>query len=170
MSGFAAAWLALREPYDHAARSAALADRFAAAVGKAPHLLDLGCGTGSNLRYLAARIGGAQHWLCVDHDRALLDAADTALHHWADRQGWASCDEGEDLMIDRPGATIRVTLARGDLARCGLPGRDGVDGPSAAALLDLTSAAWLDAFAAVPRRAAAHRAELRWPAPVRARG
>ena len=59
MSGFAAAWLALREPYDHAARSAALADRFAAAVGKAPHLLDLGCGTGSNLRYLAARSTGS---------------------------------------------------------------------------------------------------------------
>ena len=147
MSGFAAAWLALREPYDHAARSAALADRFAAAVGKAPHLLDLGCGTGSNLRYLAPRIGGAQRWLCVDHDRALLDAAGTALHHWADRQGWASCDEGEDLVIDRPGTTIRVTLALGDLARCGLPGRDGVAGVSAAALLDLTSAAWLDALA-----------------------
>ena len=51
-------------------------------------------------------------------------------------------------MIDRPGTTIRVTLALGDLARCGLPGRDGVAGVSAAALLDLTSAAWLDAFAA----------------------
>ena len=58
VSGFAAAWLALREPYDHAARSAALAERFAAAVGNAPHLIDLGCGTGSNLRYLAPRIAG----------------------------------------------------------------------------------------------------------------
>ena len=147
MSGFAAAWLALREPYDHAARSAALADRFAAAVGNAPHLLDLACGTGSNLRYLAPRVAGATRWLCVDHDRALLDAAGTALQAWADRQGWPSRAEPDGLAVVRPGGDIRVRLVPGELARDRLPGSSGIAGVSAAALLDLTSAAWLDAFA-----------------------
>ena len=52
------------------------------------------------------------------------------------------------LAIARPGGAILVGLRAGELARDRLPGRDGVAGVSAAALLDLTSAAWLDAFAA----------------------
>ncbi len=148
MSGFAAAWLALREPYDHAARSAALADRFATAVGATPHLLDLGCGAGSNLRYLAPRWPGPTRWLCVDHDRALLDAAGTALGDWAKRQGWSSCAVTDRIAVARAGGAIQIRLVLDDLARARPSGADGVDGMSAAALLDLTSAAWLDAFAA----------------------
>ena len=47
MSHFEQAWLRLREPYDHAARSSGLADRFAEALGPAPRLVDLGAGAGS---------------------------------------------------------------------------------------------------------------------------
>jgi SAM-dependent methyltransferase len=148
VSRFAAAWLALREPYDHAARSAALAERFAAAVGDAPHLLDLGCGAGSNLRYLAPRIPGAQRWLCVDHDRALLDTARVAMRDWAKGQGWPNRIAPDGLAVARPGGEIRVGFVLGELARDRLPWSHQVAGVSAAALLDLTSAAWLDAFAA----------------------
>ena len=148
MRGFDATWLALREPCDHAARSAALAARFAAAVGKAPCLVDLGCGTGSNLRYLAPRIPGAQRWLCVDHDPALLDAARTALQAWGDGQGWPSRAAGDALTLARSGGEIVVRFAARDLARDGLPDMAGISGLSASALLDLTSAAWLDRFAA----------------------
>jgi hypothetical protein len=70
------------------------------------------------------------------------------LRDWADRRGWSSGDGSDGLVIDRPGSAIVVRLAAGELARDGLPGSDGVAGVSAAALLDLTSAAWLDAFAA----------------------
>jgi hypothetical protein len=35
--------------------------------------MDLACGTGANLRYLAPRVGGDQHWLLVDQDVALLE-------------------------------------------------------------------------------------------------
>jgi hypothetical protein len=147
VSRFAATWLALREPYDHAARSAALADRFAAAVGTAPQLLDLGCGTGSNVRYLAPRIPGAQRWRCLDHDGSLLKAARTALQDWGDRQGWPSQDREGDLVLARPDGEILVRFALADLARNGLADDNGTAGLTASALLDLTSAAWLERLA-----------------------
>jgi SAM-dependent methyltransferase len=147
VSGFDTAWLTLREPYDHAARSVELADRFAAAVGKTPHVLDLGCGTGSNLRYLAPRIPGAQRWRCVDRDPALLEAARTAVQDWGDGRGWPIRTAGDGLTLVRPGGEILVRLVLGDVA-CDLPGDDRITGLSASALLDLTSAAWLDQLAA----------------------
>jgi SAM-dependent methyltransferase len=147
LSSFAPDWLALREPYDRAARSAALADRFAAAVGATPHLIDLGCGTGANLRYLAPRIAGAQRWRCIDHDAALLESARAALQDWGDHEGWPGRSGGNDLAIARPGGAIAVSFALGDLARDGLPDDGDATGLSASALLDLTSADWLHALA-----------------------
>jgi SAM-dependent methyltransferase len=139
-------WLALREPHDQAARSGALADRFVAVLGAAPRLIDLGCGTGSNLRYLAPRIRGPQRWQCVDHDPALLDGARAALQDWADRQGWLRSSDGQDLILGRPGGDIEVEFRQLDLARGGLPERAGA-GLTGSALLDLTSAAWLEELA-----------------------
>jgi len=123
VSGFDAAWLALREPADHTARSRSLATRFAAAQGPAPYVVDLGAGSGSNLRYLAPLLPPAQRWLLVDHDPVLLAAA-----------------------VARPGTAGHVACRTLDLARelPAVPGRTGV---TASALLDLTSAAWLDELA-----------------------
>jgi SAM-dependent methyltransferase len=147
VSGFAATWLGLREPYDHAARSAALAGRFAAAVGRAPQLLDLGCGTGSNLRYLAPRIPGAQRWWCLDHDASALERARTALRDWSDGQGWPSRDRAGDLVLGRQGGEIAVGFRLADLAKNGQPDDHRIAGFTASALLDLTSAAWLEYLA-----------------------
>src|SRR5205823_8414491 len=71
---FSADWLALREPADHAARSAPLARALAEVIRPKADLrvLDLGAGTGSNLQYLAARLPTPQRWLAVDRDAALL--------------------------------------------------------------------------------------------------
>lgn len=148
MSAFEAAWLALREPYDHLARSVGLADRFAAAVAANPYLIDLGCGAGSNLRYLAPRIAGPQRWLCVDHDPSLLNAARAALRTWAYGMGWPNSDAGDDLVLARSDGEIVIAFACDDLAAGGLPEGSRFDGLTASALLDLTSAAWLEAFAA----------------------
>jgi SAM-dependent methyltransferase len=147
VSGFEASWLALREPYDHLARSAGFADRFTAAVGASPYLIDLGCGTGSNLRYLVPRIAGPQRWLCVDHNPRLLNAARVTLRTWADGRGWPCSDASQDLVLARPDGEIAIVFACDDLARGGLPEGDGFGALTASALLDLTSAAWLEAFA-----------------------
>jgi hypothetical protein len=146
VSAFPVDWLTAREPHDHAARSAGLADRFAAALGPPPCLLDLGCGTGSNLRYLAPRIAGPHGWRCVDNDPTLLRAAPSTLRRWAGARGWAPRD-GEDLVLDRPTGEIVVTFALDDLAHAGLPDGPGVAGVTGSALLDLASAAWLESLA-----------------------
>lgn len=82
---FSDQWLTLREPADHLARDAQLthaADRWLArrAHSLRPFetrraIVDLGCGSGSNLRYLAPRLQGAQRWRLVDHDAELLASA-----------------------------------------------------------------------------------------------
>src|SRR4051812_3168779 len=72
-----ASWLALREPADVAARSAALADAVAARLGgvRPLRIVDLGTGTGSNVRYFAPRLPDGQEWLIVDRDPGLLAEA-----------------------------------------------------------------------------------------------
>lgn len=77
-SRFEADWLALREPLDVQARSQRLvgvAADWLKATTQAPRLVDLGCGRGSNLCFLARRWPGPQHWLLVDHDPLLLSQA-----------------------------------------------------------------------------------------------
>lgn len=75
MSGdFSADWLILREPYDRAACNRHLLDHLAAWRADRGELrvIDLGAGTGANLRRTAARLGGAQRWLLAEHDPALI--------------------------------------------------------------------------------------------------
>jgi SAM-dependent methyltransferase len=124
VSRFQADWLQLREPCDHAARSASLAAEFACALGPAPRLIDLGCGTGSNTRYLAPRLPPGQRWLLVDHDATLLEQARLALR----------------------GLKIEARFQALNLAH-ELPHLQEHDGITASALLDLASAAWLDRLA-----------------------
>ncbi|MFZ4711120.1 MAG: methyltransferase domain-containing protein, partial [Zwartia sp.] len=92
MTGFSAEWLALREPADHRARDQALQNTIceqleivAHAEQRAVRLIDLGCGSGSNLRALATRLPAQQHWTLVDYDPLLLAAARAALIGWADQ-------------------------------------------------------------------------------------
>src|SRR5215471_20251345 len=104
MSGFSAEWLAQREPHDAAARatdivelcrdsardasSRAASRANGASSARAPRaIVDLGAGSGANLRWLAPRLGGEQAWCLVDHDDALLGAAERALRAWGERAG-----------------------------------------------------------------------------------
>lgn len=86
-AGFDADWLQQREPFDAVARDGAaprlaLDARLAASrhgAGEPLRVIDLACGTGANLRWLAPRLGGPQQWLVVDHDAALLRRLPTCL-------------------------------------------------------------------------------------------
>ena len=154
MSGFAADWLALREAADLARpqrRRAGGSDGAFRCAAAAVTIVDLGCGTGANLRALAMHLPAVQHWRLVDDDPMLLAAARAALTHWADR----SEERAERLVLDKSGKHIAVDFARADLAKNFV---DVLAGPAdlvtAAAFFDLVSRNWIEAFCrALARRA-----------------
>lgn len=155
MSGFDPAWLTLREPADHRARNAELAAALAArfALRDAISVIDLGCGSGSNLRALAELLPQKQSWTLVDHDPALLDAARTTLANWADS---ATADGQDCLTLSVEGRGISVRFMRYDLnADLGAVLNEAPDLVTAAAFFDLASPAFMRrlAQAVIERRA-----------------
>jgi SAM-dependent methyltransferase len=151
-SGFDPAWLDLREPVDHRSRSEDLARLLARHLGRRASIsvLDLGCGTGSNLRATAPLLGAEQDWTLVDNDPLLLEAAAERLLGWAE----GAQRNGSRLFLNKGGRRISVHLVRADLARD--PERVlelGVDLYTASALFDLVSDDFIATFAAeVARR------------------
>ncbi|TVQ35871.1 MAG: class I SAM-dependent methyltransferase [Geminicoccaceae bacterium] len=120
---FAADWLSLREPADHRARSRRVTEAAVASLAgrRAPLVVDLGCGRGSNLRYLAPHLPAGTRWRLVDRDRALLTEA---------AAGQVSV---ETVVADLRTADLAGLVAEADLV-------------TAAALLDLVDGAWLEAL------------------------
>jgi hypothetical protein len=160
VSGFSAEWLALREPFDVAARSALLVDELSQrlaprSAGTALEIVDLGAGAGSNLRYLAPRLRGAQRWRLIDHDEALLSAALATTRVWAEARGAQCTVRGATLTLRGAGLECEIACEQRDLrdlAKLQLPTGALV---TAAALLDLVSARWLELLAAQCRTALA---------------
>jgi hypothetical protein len=124
MGDFSAEWLALREPADHAARSASLTHAVVDALRPepSPRILDLATGTGSNFRYLNGACPRAQ-WLLVDRDAALLARVPKTQSVEARQVNLATLDD-RSLFAGRALVT-------------------------ASALLDLVSEAWLGQLAAL---------------------
>ncbi len=124
MSGFSADWLALREPYDRAARNrdVLLALRSAFAGASSVAVADLGCGTGATMQAIFRHLPAIQTWRLADHDDALLAAV------------------GAGVPPGLKVATVPVDLARDFESAVGESG----DLVTMSALLDLVSAAWLD--------------------------
>ncbi|MFY0990017.1 class I SAM-dependent methyltransferase [Halomonas sp. C05BenzN] len=132
---FTADWLALREALDARSRSHCLTGLAATWLAARPGqhgVVDLGCGSGSNLAFLAPRLPGPQHWRLVDHDTGLLALA---------RQRGARL---------RDGAGRRITLEGRcrDLAPVDDGLLAGADLVVASALLDLVSRRWARALVA----------------------
>jgi len=160
MTGFTADWLALREPFDLAARAACWPDwasrsdglrqRATGSASARFSVIDLASGTGANVRALAPRIGGWQHWQLLDHDPALLAEVPAAMALWARERGYrCRTDHGPDrvLCIDGPALRIDLVSRCVDLARD--PGAIVLGQAhlvTACALLDLVSAPWVDAM------------------------
>jgi SAM-dependent methyltransferase len=154
MSGFTAEWLALREAADARARApdlAALLQRRLASR-RTLRILDLGSGTGANLRATAKLLGKRQCWRLVDHDAALLAAAEARLRDWAD----AVEHDGPPLVLRQDGRRIAVSFVRADL-RDEIAHGDfrGVDLVTASALFDLVSPELIAALAGKVARAGA---------------
>jgi hypothetical protein len=144
MSGFSTEWLALREPADHRARNSGLRDQVMAAFAQRDYLsvVDLACGTGSNLRGLAPYLPSRQSWRLVDNDSDLLAAAEKALVAWADR-----LESRDPLILLKEGCRIAVSFARIDLsAALGSALDGGFDLVTAAAFFDLASPAFIETF------------------------
>lgn len=155
MSGFSPEWLALREPVDHRSRNPDLAARVARhlAAGSEPRIVDLGCGTGSNLRALAPLLGPRQSWTLVDYDARLLAAARDRLLAWADDT--TDCRVG--VIVHKNDCEIAVRFRQADLVRdLEAALGESADLVTASALFDLCSTPFIDAFAAaISRRQAA---------------
>jgi hypothetical protein len=175
MSGFDAGWLALREPFDAAARDGALAGRFIEAVvsraaqrmagsratagatdsarpsswrPEATRIVDLAAGTGANLRVLAPQMPGDQDWLLVDHDPDLISVQAGALSRWATARGWRPSVAEGGLLIDTGRAHWRVRARRLDLqASFDQLHLGSFDGVTTTAFLDLVSEPWVDRLA-----------------------
>lgn len=154
MSGFSPEWLALREAADHRARDGFLAMALAERLQSQPvvRVVDLGCGTGSNIRATYAALGSEQFWTLVDHDPRLLAAARTALAGWADH----IADGPGDLTIEKSGKTLHVTFRQADLVSdLDRALGSACDLVTASALFDLCSPEFITRFArAVAQRKA----------------
>lgn len=154
MNDFSTEWLELREPADARARNTDIANAVSAhfTLRDEVSVLDLGCGTGANLRATAPLLPSRQIWTVVDRDPALLNAARAKLSGWADRFS----AEGDALELEKSGRRIRVVFRQADLARETTSLIDeGADLVTASAFFDLTSEAYIREFAktVVARRA-----------------
>lgn len=147
MTGFSADWLDLREAADHRARDATLAQRLASLYGERESVavVDIGCGTGSNLRGLWRHLPRRQNWTLVDYDPALLAGARERLAAWAD----TAREDGETLVLGMDDAEIRVAFRQADLDR-DLESALGEtpDLVTAAAFFDLAGADFIERLAA----------------------
>lgn len=170
-ANFSADWLRLREPFDSAARDAAAKDlelhqrltswrnEARRNEGSTPwRVIDLACGTGANLRWLAPRLGGAQQWLVVDHDADLLRC-------WPERlEALAGANVGRGAGLGRPlafgGVGFETSIVRQQMdLMAGLESLPwhAADVVTASALLDLVGSAWLHRLVAA---SAAHGVAL----------
>ncbi len=125
MSGFSSDWLALREPYDLAARNTTVLDAVLAAFRGQGSIavVDLACGTGSTFRAISGRLPARQSWRLVDNDLGLLGTA---------------------ASLSRPPA-VTVAARAVDLVRDLELALDGpIDLITTSALLDLVSEDWLE--------------------------
>ncbi len=115
MSTFAAEWLALREGADTRARNRDLAQSISAwfQLRDRISVVDLGAGTGANLRAVAPLLPPKQTWLLIDKDEALFAIARLELRKWADHAEVAD----DTLKLTKGGAEIEVYFKVADLAQ-----------------------------------------------------
>lgn len=149
MTDVLAEWLALREPVDAISRSAGLTRAMTGLLiaAKPVRVLDLATGTGSNLRYLADRLQGDQHWLVVDRNPALLAELPDRTAAWGETVGYEVARNATGFVMTGKGLNCRVDMRLRDLETLDADLFAGRHLVTASALLDLVSPSWLRALA-----------------------
>ena len=142
-------WLRRREPADVRSRSANLTRVIAGllATRDPVRLLDLGTGTGSNIRYLAERLGGRQQWLAIDRRADVLDALPERIMAWATTRGYQVAMRNGVCTVRGADLDCEILTRQQDLGA--LEDRRIFEGrhlATASALLDLVSERWLRAL------------------------
>ena len=151
MTDSLAHWLQLREAADWAARSVDLTQAVAAAlpVDGAVHVLDLGTGTGANVRYLIDHLPRRQRWLVVDRSPDLLALVTDRTTAWAAARGHHVNTHATGLGVRHELLDCEIDTLQRDLHTLDdtamFLGRHLV---TASALLDLVSEQWLQTLAA----------------------
>lgn len=164
MSGFSSDWLALREPVDHRSRNQSLqltVLNYLAQIKTvnpgSVRFIDLGSGTGSNLRALAPHLHSDQHWTLVDYDVELLRTARDTLLAWGDSEinssdalsAMNSSASIKPLSILKQGKKIVVKFKCVDLLNdYQAILNEPADLITAAAFFDLVAEPWLAKFCA----------------------
>jgi hypothetical protein len=164
VSNFSTGWLALREPLDASSRAAGLATLLREEVCGTQmrhsriEIVDLGAGTGANLRYAAPLLAGAQDWLLVERDPLLLAAMAEQTQAWSRSIQSQFTASGAQFSVRGGRFECQVQSLALDLAvqLDSLPLHRGVL-LTASALLDLVSEDWLRLLM---RRAAAAEAAV----------
>lgn len=158
MGEFSADWLTLREPADRRGRDVGLAREVIDHVvtgrsdpARPVRLLDLGTGTGSNVRWLSPLVPAGQHWHLVDRDVDLLKQLPRFLAAWALDRG-AVVSGGAGAFVARgPSMACSFETHAANLAKLADDAAlaalfDGSELVTASALLDLVSERWLEAL------------------------
>lgn len=123
-------WLSLRETADVHARSRALAVQAGRMLRRPVTVHDLGSGTGSMMRWCASLLPAPQTWVLHDWNEDLLQHAVAASAR------------------DASGSSVTVRTRVGELGRLDAEGIAGASLVTASALLDVLSAAEVEAIVA----------------------
>lgn len=142
------AWLHLSDTLDDKARAIELAWQFARCLPSRPHILDLGAGTGGNLRYLLPRLGRRiQDWTLVEANPGLFDRMETETERWARAYGWGISRQSGQPLLFGDDLRCHLTMVRQDIGfdvySLGIQRYDGV---AAHRFLGWVSPEWLDHF------------------------
>lgn len=163
MTSFSTDWLSLRESADHRSRNFFLQAQvllYLEQIGRLKsdpiHIIDLGSGTGSNLRALAPLIHHHQKWTLVDYDPLLLKAARDKICIWADvitesaHVNSIDNDAIKPVILVKNNYEISVQFLQKDLAS-DLQSviSESADLITAAAFFDLVATDWLEQFCKV---------------------
>ena len=145
-----AQWLAHRFACDAEARHPEIEHKFLSFFEQhqtALHVVDVGSGTGANLRYYFDRIPHTQTWTLIEQSSHLLGECRHSLATFAQKHGYGWHPQGDTFLLTDAGKTAAITLIQGSIDRIeqlvDLPQADVV---TANAVFDLLSFEQFDAL------------------------